>query len=51
MSETAIREAVVAEHLRGLKMPGAAKRAPFMFFLSGRTAVAAAASTGPENYV
>ena len=25
MSETAIREAVVAEHLRGLKMPGAAK--------------------------
>lgn len=25
MSETAIRDAVVAEHLRGLKMPGAAK--------------------------
>ena len=25
MSETAIREAVVSEHLRGLKMPGAAK--------------------------
>ena len=25
MSETVIREAVLSEHLRGLKMPGAAK--------------------------
>ena len=29
MSETAIREAVLSEHLRGLKMPGAAKEYQF----------------------
>ena len=29
MSETAIREAVISEHLRGLKMPGAAREYQF----------------------